>query len=310
MKLSYLRNEFRAGRLAKSEFIAAMHRVHATLFEYADLLPQTDIAAIEITDGRVVLTTRSLGVKFICDRDDHRIAPIEVLNFDAYESLEFDLLCRLIRPGFTVLDIGANIGWYALNIARRFPSVQVHAFEPIPKTYSYLLANIELNRFTNVYAHNFGFSNFEGKLRFYYYPEGSVNASAANLSNRPDVLQVVCPVRTLDSWVNASGLRVDLIKCDVEGAELFVFLGGATTLASQRPVIFTEMLRKWAARFDYHPNQLIDLLSAAGYTCFRITGEGLAEFSQMNEDTAETNFVFLHRERHSAEIASLTHRVV
>jgi len=308
VSLSSLREEFRTGRLTKAEYIAAMHGEHAILFEYADLLPQTDIAGIEITDNRLVLTTRSSGVRFICDREDHRIAPIEILNFDGYEPREFDMIRRLVRPGFTVLDIGANIGWFSLSLARLHPDVEVYAFEPIPKTFAYLAANTELNRLANVHPKSFGFSNAAGELDFFYYPEGSVNASAANLSDRTDALRITCPVSTMDAWVADSGLTVDFVKCDVEGAELFVLQGGPEMLTVQQPMIFTEMLRKWSARFGYHPNQIIALLSAAGYACFRIDDGGLAEFEEMDESTVETNFLFLHRDRHRTEIDSLTHR--
>ena len=185
MSLSHLRNEFYTGRLAKAEFIAAMHTQHTALFDYAMLLPQTDISAIEITDNSVMLTARLSGVKFLCDRNDYRIAPIEILNFGAYESTELDMVRRLIKPGYTVLDIGANIGWYALTIARLLPDVEVHAFEPIPKTFAYLLANAELNQLPNIHLYDFGFSNAEGELTFYYYPEGSVNACLLYTSPSP-----------------------------------------------------------------------------------------------------------------------------
>jgi FkbM family methyltransferase len=306
VSLPSLRGEFRAGRLTKAEYITAMHERHAALFEYADLLPQTDIASIEITDNRLVLTTRSSGVRFICDRDDYRIAPIEILNFDSYEPAEFDMIRRLMKPGFTVLDIGANIGWFSLSIAREYPDVQVYAFEPIPKTFAYLEANTELNRLPNVHPRSFGFSSAPGELDFFFYPEGSVNASAVNLSDRADALRITCSVTTMDAWLADSGMTVDFVKCDVEGAELFVFQGGRRTLTEQQPMIFTEMLRKWSARFGYHPNQIIALLEAAGYACFRIADGGLTEFEEMDENTVETNFVFLHRDRHRTEIAALT----
>lgn len=92
---------------------------------------------------------------------------------------------------------------------------------------------------------------------------------------------------------------VDLVKCDVEGAELHVFEGGVSTFAKDRPVIFTEMLRKWCSKFHYHPNAIISLLKGIGYQCYAINASGLVECPEVTDQTAETNFLFLHAEKES-----------
>jgi hypothetical protein len=109
-------------------------------------------------------------------------------------------------------------------------------------------------------------------------------------------------VRTIDEFSAEKGLKVDFIKCDVEGAELFVFQGGVKTISRDKPVIFTEMVRKWSAKFNYHPNQIIELLRGIGYRCFRAEGNALVEFPVMDENTAETNFFFLHALKHAGLI--------
>ena len=243
-----------------------------------------------------------------CDPLDWRMAPIEILNFGVYEQTEWDVMAQLIPPAATVFDIGANIGWYSMNIARQAPSVQVHAFEPLPPTYGYLARNVALNQLPNVHLHNFGLSNRAEHLTFYFYPEGSGNASAADLGNSPNKQAFICEVKTLDDFVQETGLAVDFIKCDVEGAELFVFQGGVATLQRQQPVIFTEMLRKWAATFGYHPNDIIALLGSIGYRCFTAQDSRLSPFVAMDENTLETNFFFLHGDRHQECIMALTGR--
>lgn len=308
MSLFDLKVQFQAGALNKSAYIAAMHRLHERLFEYAEFLSTTDIARIEITDGAVVMTSRQTGIKMICDPLDWRMAPIEILNFGVYEQAEWGVMSQLIPPGAIVFDIGANIGWYSMNIARQTPATQVHAFEPLPPTYDYLARNVALNQLTNIHLHNFGLSHRAGQLTFYFYPEGSVNASAADLGDSPNKQAVTCEVKTLDGFIADTGLTVDFIKCDVEGAELFVFQGGLTTLQRQQPVIFTEMLRKWSAAFSYHPNDIITLLSRIGYRCFTVHDGFLIPFERMDETTVETNFFFLHPDRHQAAIAALVGR--
>ncbi len=306
MSLGDLRRRFESGELTKDAYIDAMHGEHARLFAYAKYLSGTDIAKLELGEDGVIATYRGSGVRLLCDPDDRRITPIETLNFGSYEPEEARLFFALIGQGKTFVDIGANVGWYSLTAARRFPQLAIHAFEPMPKTFSYLTRNIALNAATSVHAYNHGFGEREETTMFYYYPEGSGNASARNLSGGSTVTEIPARLRRLDDVVRQSGLTVDTIKCDVEGAELFVFRGGKETLASQKPVVFTEMLRKWSAAFGYHPNEIIAFFGELGYRCFTARGERLTEFSRMDDTTTETNFFFLHPERHARDIARLT----
>jgi len=306
MKISDTRNAFLEGHLAKPEFIQAMYQEHhSKLFDYADFLKQTNIAAIEISDGTVLMTSRDKGVKMICPLGDYRVAPIEAMNFLNYETTDSAMIMRLVSPEDCVIDIGANMGWYSINIAMTYPSSNVHAFEPIPQTYSFLEKNIHLNHVQNIAAHHFGLSNERKDLTFYFYPEGSGNASSANLSERSDAELVTCHVERLDDFVNKSGLTVDFIKCDVEGAELFAFQGAIETLKRDKPIVFTEMLRKWSAKFNYHPNEIIALFSALGYRCFYVDGAKLKELVEMTDATIETNFFFLNGEKHRHYIDQL-----
>jgi FkbM family methyltransferase len=308
MKIEDTRKAFLDGRMVKPDFIRNMfEQHHVKLFEYADYLKQTNIAAIEILDGRVVMISRDRGVKMICPSGDHRVAPIEILNFLGYEPVDSEMMMKLMTPGRCVLDIGANAGWYAINMAKAYPSCTIHAFEPISDTHQMLLRNIRLNEMKNVVAHHLGFSDEEKDVVFFFYPEGSANASSANLSGREDAKKIVCHVETLDAFADRLDLpQVGFIKCDVEGAELFVFRGGMKLLERDKPVVFSEMLRKWSAKFNYHPNDIIRLFTGLGYRCFTAKGGRLTEFFSMDENTVETNFFFLHSARHLEMIRSLT----
>lgn len=110
------------------------------------------------------------------------------------------------------------------------------------------------------------------------------------------------PRSTLLEFIDENPVKIDFIKCDVEGAELLVYQGGLETIKRDKPIIFTEMLRKWSAKFNYHPNQIIDLIAEIGYDCFTVCDHNLSRFSLMDDTTLETNFFFLHREKHSQQI--------
>ena len=305
MKLQELAGEYENGKIAKQDYIKKMHEIHRIFFEYSEYMQDTDIKSIEITDGAVVMTTREHGVSLYNDLDDIRSIPIEILNFKAYEKQELYMIDRMLEDSATFFDIGANIGWYTINIAKMKKRATVHAFEPIPKTFDYLKKNIALNNLTNANLYNFGFSDKSDLLTFYYYQEGSGNASMVNVSNQKNIEEIKCEVLLIDDFVHDQDFTVDFIKCDVEGAELYVFQGGAKTIAKHKPIVFAEMLRKWSAKFSYHPNDIISFFKDMGFCCFTVSNGGLLEFLSMDENTEETNFFFLHREKHAKQIETL-----
>ena len=305
MKIHELKAEYKKGTIPKQKYIEMMHQVHEILFEYSEFIRDTDIASIEISDGKVTMTSRAYGIKILCDEIDHRTAPIEVLNINEYEKSELAIIKRLIGPNFRIFDIGANIGWYSLVLSKIFKDSNIYSFEPIPKTFLQLKQNIELNDADNIHAFNFGFSDQTGPLTFYYYPEGSGNSSAAKLTDIPSIQKMTCKVKKLDDFVKQKQLGIDFIKCDVEGAELFVFQGGLHAICQNKPIIFTELLRKWSAKFNYHPNKIIDLLTNEGYLCFSIKKEHLLKIHEITEETVETNFFFLHETSHARQIKKL-----
>jgi len=302
INLTQTKSAYRNGTIPKQHYIEQMHDGYRVLFDIQRLMQGTDISKIEVTEQDVIMTVRSTGIRLLCDSVDQRTAPLEILNFDRYEELDSSIIRELLEPGQSVLDIGANIGWYALNLVRWFPELMVHAFEPVPQTFDYLRRNVSLNETAAIRIYDHGFSNTTEDKIIFFHPEGSGNASLANLSGKGGTQEVVCHFRTVDAFVEENRLTIDFIKCDVEGAELLVFQGAKRTLLTQKPIVFSEMLRKWARHFNYHPNQIIEFFSELGYLCFSSVGGSLQEVSAIDETTAETNFFFLHAEKHAKRI--------
>ena len=113
-----IKKNFVEGKITKQEYIHQMYSQHKKLFEYSEFMKNTDIKKIEIEDGKVIMISRDLGIKFVCEKNDERIPPIETLNFDYYEKEESKMMYNLIGNNFTIFDIGANIGWYSIGISK------------------------------------------------------------------------------------------------------------------------------------------------------------------------------------------------
>jgi FkbM family methyltransferase len=299
LDLAALRLEYERGAFTKAAYSREIWKIHQALFEYSHFLEGTDVEAIEIRKDGVVFQLCDPRLKLWCTPEDARHVAIASLNFRRYESEEINAVLRLGKACGVFFDIGANVGFYSIALGQRFPDARIIAFEPIPATFQELQRNLVLNGISNVTPVNMGLSDQASEAPFYFDPTVSGAASAAPLGPEFSVTQTLnCAVESLDEFVDRSKILPDFIKCDVEGGELAVFRGAARMFERCKPMVFTEMLRKWAARFGYHPNEIIRFFQNFGYECFVLSRGQLQSFSEMTEETVETNFFFLHSQRH------------
>lgn len=149
-----------------------------------------------------------------------------------YECEQTRLFREHLRPGDTVLDVGAHVGYYSL-LSSVFVGDQgeVWAFEPNPQNAGFLRRHVELNRRGNVRVTQAAVAEAEGTARF-DFGTGSGTGYLAEGG--------ALEVRTvrLDDFCRDHGLRVSAVKIDVEGAEMAVLEGAAETIRRERPTIF------------------------------------------------------------------------
>lgn len=297
MKLLKLQEEYQNGQIEKYDFIKKMHSIHSILNQYPDFLKSNEIKNISINEDGVVMTTDE-GIKMKSYFDDNTAQPFVSLNFGLYEKSEISIISKFIKNGDVFFDIGANHGWYSLNFAKKYPDLKIYAFEPIAKVYNHFNENIKINSIGNINAFNMGFWFEDTVLKFNFYEDFSAASSVNNILDRNDVTLLECNVQKLDTFVKTNSItQIDFIKCDVEGAEFFVLQGGKEAFIEFRPILFVEMLRKWSAKFNYHPNNCIEYMKELGYGCFEIEDERLVPVLEITNDTVNTNFFFIPFEK-------------
>jgi methyltransferase, FkbM family len=295
-----------------------MHKIHKQLMDIEDinyLLKDSIIDKIEINQmggACIVLNSDYHNIRMKINENDFEEVPVSILCNGNYEKIETNMVLKILASfsktdNFVAFDVGANVGWYSLNLLKHFPGMRVYSFEPSPVTYERLINNIELNGFSSKNVFNIGLHQETGKLNFYYDREGSGASSLVNLREKDTVEIISVDMKKMDEWGIENGInKVDFIKCDVEGSELFVYRGGINLISENHPIIFSEMLRKWSAKFGYTPNDIIMLMRKEGYKCYVITeSERLRECAIVDENTKETNFFFLHTEKHMDIIENL-----
>lgn len=191
-----------------------------------------------------------------------------------YEPPTARVIAGLLRPGDSVVDVGANSGFFTLLASRRVgPRGRVSSFEPVPAMRQRLLDNIELNGMRNVRVHEVAVSDAEGVLPLFEGPEGHKGLS----SLRPVANAVGCiEVRTValdDLRETLSPIR--LVKIDVEGAESRVLAGMARILEQDRPFLVIEITDAYLRSFGDGATALASGLSHLGYGMYRIDPSGL-----------------------------------
>lgn len=293
-----------------------LKEVHTKLMEFSQLRELSKDSAVKewcVSEKGIYLRVGGGSqpiLMYINERDIEEV-PVSLTCFGNYEQEETEMVLKLLDyyrddSDFTVLDVGANVGWYTLNIRRRFPNMLVYSFEPGPVTYRRLVNNLELNEFDKKAAYNIGFHKENGSHDFYYDEEGSGASSLVDIRERSSVKKISVDMVKMDDWVTQNSVdRLDFIKCDVEGAELFVYQGGLESIRKYKPMVFSEMLRKWSAKFGYHPNDIIALFGEIGYGCYVIGDKHLCEIQVVTEETVETNYFFLHKEKHAQVIEGI-----
>lgn len=298
MNLSELYRQFSDNEISKATYIDLMHGKHQALFDYQSYIQDTEIESISIGQENISVVLKNTGVRLLIDSRDKRFIPIEILNFKATEAVERELILKLVSHCKVVVDVGANIGWYTINLGKLKNVEKVFAFEPIPYTFEYLKRHVSLNEVSKAEIFNCGLSNEVGQREFFWTTEETGSSSMANIRERSAIDVVKCELDTLDNFMKDRNISVDFLKIDVEGAELFVLQGAIKSIKSGSPIIFAELLRKWAAKFGYHPNDVIQLLESSGYSTYVATAGKLRKFGLVDEETVDTNFFFLHDQHH------------
>ncbi len=171
------------------------------------------------------------GFRFTCDLDDW-IGQYVFVTGD-YEEPTALLMSQLVMPGDTVVDVGANVGFFTLLLSRLVgPAGRVIAFEPMPHALSRLKTHLSLNRCDNVTVLESAVGAGSGTTRLYLGPRHHTSISSLQPRDGAATVEVACT--SLDAALSGHG-RISLVKIDTEGWEPAVIAGANRLRASEAP---------------------------------------------------------------------------
>jgi len=192
-----------------------------------------------------------------------------ITNQDEDERAVVALLSLAIRHGDVFFDIGANYGFYSFFVGPLCgTSGVVHAFEANPLLIAHLRGSSELNEsHSRIVVNAVAVGSESGKVLRLYDPERIGGSSLYPLDWLNAESSVLVPVTTIDEYRRANSIkRIDVMKIDIEGAELDAFRGMEETFQVCPPaLIICELILVSVERSDVDPIKIVDFLEAKGY---------------------------------------------
>lgn len=200
-----------------------------------------------------------------------------------YEFETTSAIKKILKKGDVVFDIGANIGYYTLIFAKLVGKTgAVHSFEPSIREFASLCENIKLNKYNNIFLNQVAVTNYDGFMKMAIFEDSTFGAY--NTIGKPTHQIVESQVYkeeiikslSLDTYCKIYGsLTPQLIKVDIEGAELQLINGGTKLLSSPKsPILVIEICEKTLKGTRSSPQAVVEKLRYFGYDLFSIKRNG------------------------------------
>jgi FkbM family methyltransferase len=218
-----------------------------------------------------------------------------------FEGSEIRFVQRFLKPGMTVLDIGAHHGLYSLLAARCVgPMGRVMSFEPSPRERKYLIRNLKMNFCRNVQVESCALGSKAGHSELFLVNGAengcnSLRPPAGMLATK----KISVAVSSVDEYLRLKGIeKVDFIKLDVEGAELEVLRGASQLLqGSNRPVILAEVEDVRTGPWGYRAEEIIRHLEGKDFQWFGVCDSGSLVTLDTGVNNYDGNYVAWPKER-------------
>lgn len=219
-------------------------------------------------------------------------SPFIISENGKYEYNETAFLKKHIPKNSTVIDVGANLGWYSAHLSLFVGKKgRVFSFEPVPSSYKKLTTTIEINNIENITTINEALGNTNGIIQI-FCPDAEFNGSASQFTKNGKPIQ--CRIQKLDDFVVAHRInKLDFIKVDIEGGE-FNFLDGAKkTLENLSPELLIEIEERHCSNSGHKSSDIFAFLYSLGYKSYLIKDKGSTiTFDYLKEKAIDGNYFF------------------
>jgi FkbM family methyltransferase len=221
-----------------------------------------------------------------------------------FERHEVAFILSVLQPGMIFFDVGANAGMFTITAAKKIGGKGVFAFEPCSSTCDLLKRNLELNRVADVNVVQKALGDSVGEAVLQVNARGKDGLNTLGQATHPEsnvVGQEGVRITTADVFIrDRNSPRVDVMKVDIEGAELMLFRGGRDLFQrADAPLILYEGFGTLTRGFGYHPVEILWFLESCGYSLFVLNSE-TGEISELKPDYQYDSMVIAVKPGHPA----------
>lgn len=205
----------------------------------------------------------------------------------SYEAATLRVAQRFAGDG-VVVDVGANIGTFALPLAARCPQIErIIAVEPVPEIADQLSEHAHLNGLTErVMVIVAALGSREGTLELKAASATSTSDSGLHSAYGEGPAIAIVPMLSGDALVDRLGaVDIDVLKIDVEGFEYEVLLGFHRTFEIRPPrCVIVELSHHTQTRAGRDSSAIVELLASWGYSGHQIRAQELRSLSDTRRD--------------------------
>lgn len=203
------------------------------------------------------------------------------------------ILKRITNPGMTVLDIGANIGYYAILFSKLVGEKgKTHAFEPDSQNFAYLKFNTR--KYRNIIVNDCAVGEEDKKMLLYHSDEVNVDHQTYDSGENRRTTEVKCIA--IDSYFKNKE-TVDMVKIDIQGYEYYALMGMRKTIErSKNVVIFGEFWPYGLKKSGADPGDFIRFLKEMGFKV-KMEGPNQDYSSKINDKWFETDFFAIKNDK-------------
>ena len=182
---------------------------------------------------------------------------------EEYNPLEMEIIKENVKSGDSVIDVGANLGFFTLPLSRFVGDKgRVFSFEPEPENFRALEKNILINKLQNVTLENLAISNENGTTKLFISEDHGAHTIFEQTSHKVTGKSIdTHTIRLDDYFLEKSIDEISFIKIDVEGVEFEVLKGMKNLLEKNTHInLLIEFIPKQLLDFGTDPNELLDFL--------------------------------------------------
>ena len=197
------------------------------------------LSEVQVAGGRLV------GARLVLNMQSEKDYWLGTYEMDLQQAI-----ADWVKPGMVPYDLGANIGYMSLLLARAVgPAGKVFAFEALPANQERLINNLKLNSNENVKLISKAIADKSGAKTFLVHGSGGMGKLSGSVREEGNhANSIAVETVSLDEFVyKDDNPKPDLIKMDIEGGEVLALRGMAQLLKEKRPVLFIELHGREAA---------------------------------------------------------------